>query len=123
MKLEADAEMAVWLRTMLQEDPLRVDWDAANEPKLGKHRVTRADVMRLLGGDVAFGGRIVEPAHPEPRWLLLGATARRKLAVVVTRRGDWLRPITCRPMRRNERRLYEAHQAETDPDAHGDAQD
>jgi uncharacterized DUF497 family protein len=112
---------------MLEEDPLRLDWDAGNEPKLGKHRVTRADVTRLLGGDVAFAGRIVEPAHPEPRWLLLGETAGRNLAIVVTivvtRRGDWLRPITCRPMRRNERRLYEAHQAETDPDAHGDAQD
>jgi len=123
MKLEADAEMAVWLRTMLEEDPIRLDWDAGNEPKLGKHRVTRVDVTSLLGGDVAFAGRIVEPAHPETRWLLLGETAGRKLAVVVTRRGGLLRPVTCRPMRRNERRLYEAYQAETEPDANGDAQD
>src|SRR5262249_15351779 len=94
-----------------------------NEPKLGKHRVTRADVTSLLGGHVAFAGRIVEPAHPETRWLLLGETARRKLAVVVTRRGDLLWPVTCRSMRRNERRLDEAHQAETEPDPHGDAQD
>jgi uncharacterized DUF497 family protein len=123
MKLEADVEMAVWLQTMLEEDPIRLEWDAGNEPKLGKHRVTRADVTSLLGGDVAFAGRIVEPAHPEPRWLLLGETAGRKLALVVTRRGDRLGPVTCRPMRRNERRLHEADQAETESDAHSDAED
>lgn len=105
----------------------RIRYDSTGMPATNRSSastgVTRADVTRLLGGDVAFGGRIVEPAHPEPRWLLLGETAGRNLAIVVTRRGDWLRPITCRPMRRNERRLYEAHQAETDADAHGDAQD
>ena len=47
-------------------------------------------------------------AEAEPRWLLLGETdAGRQLTLIFTRRGNRIRPISCRPMRRNERRLYE----------------
>ena len=35
------------------------------------------------------------------------ALAERLLALIFTRRGEQLRPISCRPMRRNERTLYE----------------
>ena len=31
----------------------------------------------------------------------------RKLALIFTRRGERLRPVSCRPMRRNERKVYE----------------
>jgi uncharacterized DUF497 family protein len=55
-----------------------------------------------------FVGRIMEPAHDEDRWLVLGQNAKgRHLALVFTRRGSRLRPISCRSMRRNERTIYE----------------
>ncbi|PWU07426.1 MAG: hypothetical protein C5B51_10010 [Terriglobia bacterium] len=40
--------------------------------------------------------------------LILGeGETGRLLALIFTRRGDKLRPISCRPMRIDERRLYE----------------
>jgi hypothetical protein len=46
---------------------------------------------------VFLAGLIAEPAHDEPRWLLLGETnVRRRLALIFTRRGNQLRPISCR---------------------------
>ncbi len=75
---------------------------------------------RAVGGRSLFrrtvflAGRIVEPAHEEPRWLLLGETnTGRRLALIFTRRGRKLRPISCRQMRRNERKLYEEAKLET----------
>jgi uncharacterized DUF497 family protein len=57
------------------------DWDAANRSKGQKHGV--------------------EPTEVESR----------RLALIFTRRSDQLRPISCRPMRRNERRLYDEAKA------------
>ena len=55
------------------------------------------------------GRRIVEPAHEEARYLLLGVTSGgRHAALVFTRRGDKLRPISCRAMRRREKEVYDA---------------
>lgn len=66
----------------------------------------------LFRRTVFLAGRIVEPAHDEPRWLLLGETdAGRPLALIFTRRGKKLRPITCRAMRRTERRQYDEAKA------------
>lgn len=39
-----------------------------------KHGFGTADVESLLDTPVVFVGRIVEPAHEEPRYLLLGVT-------------------------------------------------
>lgn len=94
-------------RRWLEEGPA-YDWDAGNLSKNEKHGVAPGDVEAVVGILPAFVGRVVEPAHAEPRWLLLGQDAKgRRLALVFTRRGERLRPISCRPMRRNERRLYE----------------
>jgi len=107
MRLEADAGAARWLEGL--EGRLDdFDWDAGNRTKILKHEVNLADVEALLAHPILFAGRIVEPAHDEPRWLLLGIDASgRHLALIFTRRGIRLRPISCRPMRRNERRMYE----------------
>ncbi|MHB8420929.1 MAG: BrnT family toxin [Myxococcales bacterium] len=85
-----------------------LDWDAGNATKNEKHGVSPSEIEAVVTVLPAFVGRIVEPAHSEPRRLLLGQDPRgRPLALVLTRRGDLLKPISCRPMRRNERRLYE----------------
>jgi hypothetical protein len=88
--------------------PEEFDWDRGNLTKNQKHGVNPKDIESLLRHDLLLAGRITESAHVEPRWLLLGTSdAGRRLALVFTRRGDRLRPISCRPMRTNERKLYE----------------
>lgn len=84
------------------------EWDEGNMTKSRtKHGIQPGEVESILDSPVLFVGRIVEPTHDEPRWLLLGMTATTKpVALVFTRRGDLLRPISSRPMRRNERKLY-----------------
>ena len=53
------------------------------------------------------------PAHDEDRWLLLGQEPHGcRLALIFTRRGERLRPISCRPMRANERKVYETARQE-----------
>ena len=107
MRFADDTEAAAWLDALpgILED---FDWDAGNRTKSRKHGVEAAEIEALLGQAVVLAGRIVEPEHDEPRWLLLGRDRKgRRLALVFTRRGDRLRPISCRPMRRAERQVYE----------------
>jgi uncharacterized DUF497 family protein len=95
VKLVADPEMAAWLATMPT-----MQWDAGNSTKSeAKHGFHAADVESLLGGAMLFAGRIVEPQHEEARYLLLGATSDgRRAALIFARRGEKLRPISCRAM-------------------------
>ena len=107
MKLAQDGSLDEWLAGIAGAAG-QLDWDAGNRAKNRKHDVQPSEVESLFHRTVFLAGRIVEPAHDEPRWLLLGETAAgRRLALIFTRRRDQLRPISCRPMRRNERRLYE----------------
>lgn len=103
MKLAADPAVAAWL---LGQPAF--EWDTGNSTKsMVKHGNSTAEVESLLEHPVVLAGRIVEPAHAEPRWLLLGqSTGGKLLALVFTRRGDRLRPISCRAMRRTERSQY-----------------
>jgi len=107
MRLVEDAALAEWLQRLLGT-PEDFQWDAGNRTKTLKHRVQPTDVERMFQRRTLFLGRIVEPVHEEERGLLLGeAPDGRPLALIFTRRGERLRPISCRPMRRNERKLYE----------------
>ena len=108
MKLAPDRETASWLDALAGE-PEDFDWDAGNQAKHRKHRVEPENIEAMLRRPrfIVFGGRIVEPARAEPRWLVRGQDEqRRRLALVLTRRGDRLRPISSRPMRRKERAVY-----------------
>ncbi len=107
MKIAPDGSLDEWLAGIAGVAG-QLDWDAGNRAKNRKHGVEPSEVESLFHRTVFLAGRIVEPAHEEPRWLLFGETdAGRRLALIFTRRDDHLRPISCRPMRRNERRLYE----------------
>lgn len=107
MRLAEDPAAAAWLER-LGGRPGDFDWDAGNRTKNRKHSVEEVDVEGMFQQRTVFLGRIVEPLHDEARWPLLGQDLRsRRLALVFTRRGDRLRPVSCRPMRMNERRLYE----------------
>ena len=110
MRLVGDPEAEAWLEALSAE---AFEWDSGNRSKTAKHRVEPSEVESLLQRTVFLAGRIVEPVHHEPRWLLLGETnAGHRLALIFTRRGTKLRPISCRLMRRNERRLYDEAKVE-----------
>ncbi len=85
MRLTAAPDIAEWLGTR----PL-VEWDAGNSTKSqAKHGFLTSDVESILETAVVFAGRIVEPAHVEARYLLLGVTSGgRHAALVFTRRED-----------------------------------
>ena len=107
MRLVDDSEAAMWLNGLAGE-PDDVEWDEGNRTKHHKHNVATGDVEAMFQHPILFGGRIIEPAHEETRWLALGQDDRgRRLTLIFTRRGDRVRPISCRPMRRKERKLYE----------------
>lgn len=108
MKFVRDDEAARWLREFIP-DPDNFDWDAGNKTKNMKHGVLCEEVESIFYGQrLLLAGRIVDPAHDEWRGLVLGQSdAGRRLALIFTQRGDKLRPISCRPMRKGERRLYE----------------
>jgi uncharacterized DUF497 family protein len=107
MQLVEDPDTAYWLDG-LEGEAQNFEWDAGNRTKLQKHGVKQEDVESMFQSPIVFAGRVVEPAHDEPRWLVLGRNVRsRKLALLFTRRGERVRPISCRAMRRNEREVYE----------------
>lgn len=105
VRLTAAPDIAKWLGTR----PL-MEWDAGNSTKSqAKHGFRTAEVESILDAAVVFAGRVVEPAHDEARYLLLGVTpSGRHAALVFTRRGDKLRPISCRAMRKKEKEAYDA---------------
>lgn len=107
MKLVLDSLVAKWLfETEFDAD--HFDWDRGNLTKNLKHKVSREEIEQLLEGTFVFAGRVMEPAHAEDRWLLLGETfSGRRLSLIFTIRDKKLRPICCRSMRRGEEIFYE----------------
>jgi uncharacterized protein len=108
MRLVDDPEIAGWVEALTGVEAF--EWDRGNRTKSEvKHGFSVADVESIFVSPVLFAGRIAEPASSEKRYLLLGVTADgRYAAVVFTRRGEKLRPISCRAMRRNEKETYDA---------------
>jgi len=108
MRVIPDEEAAAWLRSF---DPDRdgFDWNEGNDRKSLKHGVSMDEIESLFdSGPTDFRGSILEPSHQEWRGLLLGrSSSGNALALIFTRRGDSVRPISCRPMRRSERTSYE----------------
>jgi uncharacterized DUF497 family protein len=109
VKFSPDLTAGLWLRDFVP-GPENFDWDDGNRHKNLKHGISCEEVESLFRqAHYIFAGRIREPAHPEWRGIILGqADTGRAVALIFTRRGEKLRPISCRPMREGERRLYEA---------------
>ena len=106
-ELAPDHEVSRWLREF-EAASENFDWDEGNRNKSLKHGASWEDIESLFLEEIVFEGRITEPAHDESRYLLLGEDWNgRLLALVFTRRGDKLRPISCRTMRHKERERYE----------------
>ena len=110
MKLIPDTQASAWLQDFVA-DSENFDWDNGNREKNAKHEVTEEEIESILAQEkYIFAGRIIEPFHEEWRGLILGESLEgRVLALIFTRRGDKLRPISCRSMRTIERGLYETN--------------
>ena len=107
VELIPDKEVERWLRNFEPADE-GFDWDDGNKYKNLKHGVSWEDVQSLFFEDIVFEGRITEPKHLEPRYLILGCDwGDRFLALIFTLRDGCLRPISCRLMRKKERERYE----------------
>ena len=104
MKYEPDPAMAAWLVLNARG----FQWDSGNSEKnAARHGVYREEVEAIFSRSFLLAGRIVYDG-PECRWMVLGLSAQnRKLALVFTVRADLIRPISCRPMSKQERARYE----------------
>ncbi|HAH08433.1 MAG TPA: hypothetical protein DCM05_18215 [Elusimicrobia bacterium] len=109
MRLEEDPFLGDWLEGFAPSSEA-FDWDEGNQGKNLRHSITDAEIESLLWRrEFTFAGRILEPAHAEWRGLILGLAENGRLwALIFTLRQGRIRPISCRPARDTERRLYEA---------------
>jgi uncharacterized DUF497 family protein len=84
------------------------EWDRGNTTKSLKHGVKKEEMMELFSFPFILGRKIIEPFHPEDRWILFGSSENgRGLSLIFTVRDGLIRPISCRPMRKEEKIIYE----------------
>ncbi len=83
------------------------DWDSGNTVKIAKHRVEPEEAEEIFLNKPLLWSFDEKHSEIENRWVALGRTARRKLAVVFTIRRKLIRVISARPMHKKERAVYE----------------
>ena len=104
LRFKADPEMEAWIQDWTNSG--RMEWDHNNTEKLKKHGLTpeRVESIRRI---FIFAGRIVREDLKEKRWEIIGEdSVGQILALIFTVREDRLRPISCRPAHRMERKLW-----------------
>jgi uncharacterized DUF497 family protein len=107
MKFEPDEKTAAFLESLEVSHKIFL-WDSGNSTKNLKHQVYKHEIEALFSRVFVLVGKIIEPYHEENRWLLLGQTqTSRKLTLIFTIRDKLIRPISCRPMRKEEKKIYE----------------
>ena len=107
MKFQKDLDIARWSESFPFSSS-SFQWDEGNETKNRKHGVKKEEVEELFKSPFVLAGKIIEPYHPENRWILLGQTlAGRRLTLIFTIRDQLIRPISCRAMRKEEVKIYE----------------
>jgi uncharacterized protein len=90
---------------MAEELPLEFDWDTSNLRHLARHRIKRAEFEQAITNDPVFVAHSDETG--EERWYALGVTdSLRVLFLVLTFRGDRVRPITGWDAGKELRELY-----------------
>jgi uncharacterized DUF497 family protein len=85
------------------------EWDAGNRAKnQERHDVSDAECEEVFFQRPILIAPDLQHSRHEPRYAALGRTVGgRRLAIVFTIRGEFIRVISARPMSRRERRLYE----------------
>lgn len=88
---------------------LRFEWDAGKaSANFRKHGVSRQEASTSFADPVSI--TIADPDHSiaEERYLLIGASVRRRLLVVShTEQADTIRIISARTAARTERKIYD----------------
>ena len=107
MKFERDPDLVRWLELLtITKDSFQ--WDRGNVTKNAKHGVRKEEVEEVFQNPFVLAGRILEPYHPENRWIMFGETLKgRRLTLIFTVRDGLIRPISCRSMRKEEGKYYE----------------
>src|SRR5579863_2182224 len=103
MRFVSDEMTASWLRDFIP-DSENFDWDKGNLYKNMKHGISSDEIESVFcQAQYTFVGAIIEPTHDEWRGLVLGQTSHgKRVALIFTKRGEKIRPISCRIMRPNE---------------------
>jgi uncharacterized protein len=91
-------------------------WDDGNSHKnWERHRVSRAECEEIFFNDPVVAAPDVIHSENEPRYYVLGQTARgRRLFVACTIRARLIRIISVRSMSRRERRTCDQATSETE---------
>lgn len=84
------------------------EWDAGNAPKvLARHQVEPGECEQAFFREPFVASSDETHSGVEPRWRALGQTlAERRLYLVFTVRGTFIRVIAARDMNRKERKDY-----------------
>ena len=108
MRFEQDEDIARWFEELVITGEV-FQWDQGNSTKnIKKHGVNQKEIESLFLGSFVLGGKIVEPHHVENRWVVFGESMKgRRLTLIFTIRDNLIRPISCRSMRKEERKIYE----------------
>jgi uncharacterized protein len=82
------------------------EWDEAKRlANLDKHNIDFEDAWRVYEHPIRISW--CTDYTGEPRYIDLAIVGGRLLALIYTMRGDAVRPISLRPAKRRERRIYE----------------
>jgi uncharacterized protein len=84
-------------------------WDEGNESKnWNKHNVSKWKAEQVFFNDPILLLHDAKHSQNESRYFVLGRTdTGRKLMIVFTPRGSWIRIISARDMSKREREVYE----------------
>jgi uncharacterized DUF497 family protein len=104
---EKDTNAEKWLSDVWDG---RFNWDEGNKEKLSKHTLTPQEVESIFSLPVVFGGKVMptkDQNWSEDRFVMYGETfSGRAVTLIWTMRNTKLRPISCRSMRREEKRAF-----------------
>ena len=92
------------------------EWDKHNSEKIKmKHDVTPVECEQVFFNIPVIAGDDVKHSKTENRFYVLGQTdSGRLLFMVFTVHNDKLRIISARDMNRKERRVYQAHEEDSE---------
>jgi uncharacterized DUF497 family protein len=86
------------------ESAIGFDWDERkSELNLAKHGIDFGDASEVFYGPILLRR---SDRNDEERWVAIGHSENRLIAVVFTRRKDTIRIISARRARKNEEREY-----------------
>src|SRR5882672_5502428 len=107
MKLVGDPEAEAWLEALSAE---AFEWDSGNRSKTAKHIGSSRRRSNRCSSAPSSSRAVSSSPLTTSRGGCCSGKPTRDVGwrSFFTRRSSKLRPISCRQMRRNERRLYEA---------------